>query len=87
MLFRSLDQFDEVRDVPVLREDPQVVRDVVAAVAERGLVDGQQPDAVDAQPLEIVQPGGEAPDVTGAVTGVSDVTAGSPMAGSCSDTA
>jgi hypothetical protein len=67
-LVRLLDQLDEVGDVPVLRQDPQVVRDVVAAVAERGLVDRQQPDAVDPQPLQVVQPGGEALDVAGAVS-------------------
>ena len=33
------------------------VGDVVAAVAQRGGVDRQQPDAVDAQPLQVVQPG------------------------------
>src|SRR6202020_2445007 len=72
---RLLDQLDEVGDVAVFREDPQVVGDVVTAVAQRGLVDRQQPDAVEPQPLEVVKPGRESPDVTGAVSaGVLEAT-------------
>ena len=41
--------------------------DVVAAVAQRRRVERQQPEAVDAQPLQVVEPLGEAPQVAAAV--------------------
>ncbi len=37
------------------------VRDVVAAVAQGRLVEGQQPEAVDAQPLQVVEPARSSP--------------------------
>jgi hypothetical protein len=67
-LVRLLDQLDEVGDVAVLGKNPQIVSDVVAAVTERRLVDRQQPDAVDPQPLEVVKPRRQPLDVAGAVT-------------------
>ena len=66
-LVRLLDQFDEVADRAEVGQDGREVCDVVPAVAQRGVVDRQQPDAVDAQPLEVVEPGDEAAQVAGAV--------------------
>src|SRR5262249_50824496 len=42
-------------DVAVVGVDREEVGDVVAAVAERRRVHGQQPEAVDAEPLEEVE--------------------------------
>src|SRR4029079_13261450 len=53
--------------VTELRQHLQEVADVVAAIAQRRLVDRQQPDAVDAQPLEIVELLRQAANVAGAV--------------------
>ena len=55
-----LDQLDGVGQVAVLGQDGPEVADVVAAVAQRRLVERQQPQAVDAQPLEVVELGGDA---------------------------
>ena len=55
-----LDQLDGVGQVAVLGQDGPEVADVVAAVAERRLVERQQPQAVDAEPLEVVELGGDA---------------------------
>src|SRR5689334_18949029 len=44
-----------------------VVGDVVAAVAARGGMDRVQPQAVDAEPGQVVQPAGQPGEVTGAV--------------------
>ena len=66
-LVRLVDQRDEVPDVPVLGQHGHEVGDVVAAVAQRGLVDGQQPQAVDAEPLQVVQLRDQAAQVAGAV--------------------
>jgi hypothetical protein len=66
-LMGLLDQLHEVPDVPVLGQDLHVVGDVVPAVAQRRPVQRQEPDTVDAQPLQVVQPGGQALDVPGAV--------------------
>src|SRR5262249_16748974 len=54
-LVRLLDELAKVLDRAVVRMDGEEVRDVVAAVAERGLVHRQQPQTVDAEPLEIVE--------------------------------
>ena len=67
-LVRLLDQLPHVLDDAVVLVDGEVVGDVVAAVAQRRGVEGQQPDAVHAEPLEIVQLLGEAAEVAGAVT-------------------
>ena len=45
----------EVADGAELVQHAVVVRDVVAAVAQRGLEERRQPQAVDAQPLQVVQ--------------------------------
>ena len=47
--------------------DREVVADVVAAVAQRGGVEGEQPDAVHPQPVEVVEALGQPPEVTAAV--------------------
>jgi hypothetical protein len=66
-LVRLLDQDDGVRDVAVLGQGREEVADVVAAVAQRRGVEGQQPEAVDAEPLEVVELLREPLQVTGAV--------------------
>ena len=58
-----LEQPPQVVDGARLGVDRVVVADVVAAVPERRGVEGQQPEAVDAEPLEVVQLGDEAGDV------------------------
>ena len=64
---RRLDELDEVADGAEVGQDRHEVSDVVPAVPQRGIVDRQQPDAVDAEPLEIVEPGDQAAQVAGAV--------------------
>ena len=66
-LVGGLDEVAHVVDGPVVGLDREVVRDVVAAVAQRGPVEGQQPDAVDAQPLQVVELLGQPAEVAGAV--------------------
>jgi hypothetical protein len=64
---RLVDELHEVAEVAELRQDLEEVGDVVAAVAQRRLVDRQQPQAVDAEPLQVVHLVGQAADVAGAV--------------------
>ena len=64
---RLLDQADGVAEVAVARMDREEVGDVVAAVTQRRLVEGQQPDAVDPEPLEVVELLDEPGQVAGAV--------------------
>ena len=64
---RLLEQLDEVRDRAELRQDRGVVGDVVAAVAQRGWVERRQPQAVDAEPLQVVEPVDQAAQVADAV--------------------
>jgi hypothetical protein len=52
---RRLDEVLEVVDVPVVGVDRVEVGDVVAAVAQRARVHRQQPDAVDPEPLQVVE--------------------------------
>ncbi len=66
-LVRLVDQADEVPQVAELREDLHIVGNVVSAVPEGRLVQRQQPQAVDAEPLEIVELVDEPADVPGAV--------------------
>jgi len=66
-LVRLLHELTEVVDRPVVRVDGEEVRDVVAAVAERRLVHRQQPQAVHAEPLEVVELVDQAAEVAGAV--------------------
>ncbi len=44
-----------VREIAEVRVDVSVVRDVVAPVQIRGGVDGRQPDAIDAEPSQVVE--------------------------------
>jgi hypothetical protein len=52
---RRQDEVLEVVDGAVVRMDRVEVGDVVAAVAQRAGVHRQQPDAVDAEPLQVVE--------------------------------
>ena len=54
-LVRGLDEGAKVLDRAVVGVDPVEVGDVVAAVAERRGVERQQPDAVDPEPLQVVE--------------------------------
>ena len=62
------DQALEVADGAELVQDGVVVGDVVAAVAQRRLEERRQPQAVDPQPLEVVELVDQAGEVPGAVT-------------------
>ncbi len=66
-LVRTTHEVAELVDRAELGQHPLEVRDVVAAVAERRHVEGRQPEAVDAEPLQVVQARGEAAEVAGAV--------------------
>ena len=66
-LVGRLDEVAHVVDDAVVGVDREEVRDVVAAVAQRGAEVGQQPDAVDAQPLQVVELLGQAAEVARAV--------------------
>ncbi len=66
-LVRGLDEVAHVVDRPVVRLDREEVRDVVAAVAQRRPVEGQQPDAVDAEPLQVVELVDQPAEVAGPV--------------------
>jgi hypothetical protein len=61
------DEALEVLDGAVVGVDRVEVGDVVAAVAQRRGVHGQQPDAVDAQPGEVVELLGQPEEVARAV--------------------
>ena len=63
----GLDEGAEVLDGAVVRVDPVEVGDVVAAVAKRRGVERQQPDAVDPEPLQVVELLLEAAEVARAV--------------------
>ena len=54
-LVGRLDEVADVLDRAVVGLDREEVGDVVAAVAQRGRVERQQPDAVDAEPLQVVE--------------------------------
>src|SRR5581483_5518115 len=62
-----VDERAEVLDAAVVRVDRVVVRDDVAAVAERRCVHRQQPDAVDPEPLEVVELLRQPAEVAGSV--------------------
>jgi len=68
-LVGSLDQLGELRHRAVLRGDRAVVGDVVAAVAQRRRVERQEPEAVDAEPAEVVELVDHAAQVADAVVG------------------
>ena len=66
-----VDELDEILDCTELREDLAEVTDVVSAVAKRGVVERRQPDAVNAQPLQVIELLGHTRERTGAgVVGV-----------------
>ena len=50
-----VDELGDIGDLAVLRQHCPVVGDVVAAVAQWRLVEGEQPDAVHTQPAEVVE--------------------------------
>jgi hypothetical protein len=62
-LVGGVDELHEVGQVAELRQDGRVVGDVVAAVAQRRLEEGRQPQTVDTQPLQVVELGGQALEV------------------------
>ena len=62
-----LQEGHQVADAPVVGVDVEEVADVVAAVAERRGVEGQHPDAVDAEPLHVVELLAQPAQVAGAV--------------------
>ena len=66
-IVRSLDQLDKIPDSTKVWQYRREISDVVSAVAERRCIDGQQPEAVDPQPLQVVEPGDETADVPGAI--------------------
>ena len=66
-LVRLVDEVAEVVDRPVVGVDVVEVGDVVAAVAQRRRVERQQPHAVDAEPLQVVELVGEPAEVAGPV--------------------
>src|SRR5262245_1961950 len=66
---RRLDERAEILDRAVVGMDREEVRDVVAAVAQRRRVHRQQPDAVDPEPLQVVELLGDAAEVAAAVAG------------------
>ena len=76
-LVRLVHEALEVLDRAVARMDALVVRDVVAVVAQRRRIEGQQPQRVDAEPLQVVelarQPGKVADAVVVAVEEGADV--------------
>ena len=63
----GVDKLDEVAKVAELGQHFEKVADVVSAVPQRRLIDRQQPDAVDAEPVQVVELLRQATDVTGAV--------------------
>ena len=65
---RLPDELTELLERAVGRVDVAVLRDVVAVVAERGRVEGQQPDRVDAEVSQVVQLLGEPGHVADPVT-------------------
>ncbi len=66
-LVGGVDELHEVGEVAELGQDGGVVGDVVTAVAQGGLEEGREPQAVHAQPLQIVEFGGQALQVADAV--------------------
>ena len=54
---RLFDQVGCIISGPKIWVHGQEVRDVIPAISQRGLIKGQQPQAVNAQPLQIIQLG------------------------------
>ena len=66
-LVRGVEQRHEILDGAELRQHLAVVGDVVPAVAQRRVVERRQPEAVDAQPGQVVELVDQAAQVAGAV--------------------
>ena len=66
-LVRLVDEALEVLDRAVARMDALVVGDVVAVVAQRRRIEGQEPQRVDAEPLQVVELAGQPGKVADAV--------------------
>jgi hypothetical protein len=66
-LVQPLEHRVEIGHRPHLGHDGAVVADVVAVVVVGGLVDRVEPHDVHAQALDVVEPGGDAPEVADAV--------------------
>ena len=64
---RRVEQLDEIVDGAELGQHLVEVADVVAAVAQRRVVERRQPETVDAKPLEVVELFGQPTQVAGAV--------------------
>ncbi len=64
---RLRDEPIEVLQGPVVGMDVLVIRDVVPIVAERRGVEGEQPQRIDAEPMQVVELLGEAGEVPDAV--------------------
>jgi hypothetical protein len=61
------DECDEVAERAQPRVDAVEIRDVVAVIAVRGRVEGQEPEAGAAERLDVIQPIGETLEVADAV--------------------
>jgi hypothetical protein len=68
-LLGLLQQFDDVGQGPEPGVDTEVVGDVVAAVAVRGVVERQDPQAGDTEAAEVVEAVGDAAQVAPSVPG------------------
>src|SRR5713226_9309137 len=66
-LVGARDELVEVREGAVLRVDVVIVGDVVAMVLLRRGIEGREPDRVDAQAFQVVEPRGDARQVADAV--------------------
>ena len=64
---RRLQEHREIAKAAQPGMDVVIVGDVVAAVAARGGMDRVQPQAVDPEPGQVVQPAGQPGEVTGTV--------------------
>ena len=62
-----LDKARDVVDITIVCEHRTVVGNVVPAVAQRALLKRQEPDAVDAEPLEILELADQAGEVADSV--------------------
>ncbi len=62
-----VDELDEILHRAELRQDLAEIADVIPAVLERRIVERRQPDAVDPQPLQVIQLLGHALERAGAV--------------------
>ena len=66
-LLAAMGEFDEVAERAVARIDAVIVRDIVAVVLAGRRLERHQPDRGDAEPVQIVQPPQQAPEIADAV--------------------